>query len=259
QVVYTKSYSILDRRRFLEIISKKYFSSIIRPGEKIDEKTLPRQDKLFKDITDIGWSLRGRTDINLQKSFLKQHNDIEKEKFFDSEKFYDLKQVKKEIRMKTEELNRILGDREYFRYSLKFRGLLLFLILSVSSKKSKTDKLLFSNVLSNPSIVKFAPFLEYLDKFEELGFKGKEWSVTIAEELRNQLHLDILDGNFLLERATERYYKEFQKFFYDLEISSLYLSIIKDYEKNIVSFLKNSIRNKQLVFNFSLRDFDFSI
>ena len=49
-------------------------------------------------------------------------------------------------------------------------------------------------------------------QFEELGFKGKELIVTIAEELRNQLHLDIPDGAFLLERAIERYYKEFEKY-----------------------------------------------
>ena len=259
QLVYTKSYSILERRRFLDITSKKYTSFLYRPGKKIDEKTMPKQHKLWKDITDIGWSLRGRTGINLQKSFLKQNNGIEKEKFFDSEKFYDLKQVKKDIRIKAEELNRIMNDRENFSYSLKFRGLLLFLILSVSSKKSRTDKLLFSNVLSNPSIVKIAPFLKYLNEFEELGFKGKELIVTIAEELRNQLHLDIPDGNFLLERTIERYYKEFQKYFLFIEAPSLYLSIIKDFEKNIVSLLKNSIKNKQLVLSFSLKDFDFSL
>lgn len=255
--VYTKSYSLLERRKFLDIASKKYISFQFRPGEKIDEKSLPKQHKLFKDITDIGWSLRGRTAINLQESYLKQKNDIEK--VFDSEKFYDLQQVKKEIRNKTDEFNKIMCDRQNFSYSLNFRGLLLFLNLYGSAGKSKSNRLLFRNVLSNPSIVKIAPFLKYLNEFEELGFKGKELSVTIAEELRHQLHLDIPDGNFLLERATERYYKEFQKYFLFIETPSSYLSLIKDYEKKIISLLKDSIKLKQIVFGFSLKDFDFSI
>ena len=53
----------------------------------------------------------------------------------------------------------------------------------VQLEKSKSNKLLFDKVLSNPSIVKIASFLKYLNQFEELGFKGKEWIVTIAEEL----------------------------------------------------------------------------
>lgn len=254
QFVYTKSYSILERRRFLDITSKKYISFLYTPGEKIDEKTLPRQHKLLKDICDIGWSLRdGSTDKNIQESFLEQNNDIEKEKFFDSERFYDLEQVKREIRNKAEELNRIMGDSQNFSYSIKFRGLLLFLILYGSARKSKSNLLLFDSVLANPSIIKIAPFLKYLKQFEELGFKGKELIVTIAEELRNQLHLDIPDGNFLLERAIERYYKEFQKYIL-FKQSPAYLSLINDYQKNIISLLKDSIKYKQTVFGFSLKE-----
>ena len=192
-------------------------------------------------------------DKNIQESFLEQNNDIEKEKFFDSERFYDLEQVKREIRNKAEELNRIMGDSQNFSYSIKFRGLLLFLILYGSARKSKSNLLLFDSVLANPSIIKIAPFLKYLKQFEELGFKGKELIVTIAEELRNQLHLDIPDGNFLLERAIERYYKEFQKYIL-FKQSPAYLSLINDYQKNIISLLKDSIKYKQTVFGFSLKE-----
>ena len=154
-----------------------------------------------------------------------------------------------------DELNKVMNDRENFSYSLNFRGLLLFLILFGSSKKSKTDVLLFNNVLLNSSIVKIAPFLKNLKEFEELGFTGKELLVTIAEELRTQLHLDISDGAFLLERAIERYYKEFQKYTLFNKVPSSYVSIINDYEKNIICLIKDSIINKQTVFGFSLKEF----
>ena len=257
QYVYTKSYSILERRKFLNTISKKQISFQYTPGDAIEEDTLPKQHQLVKDMVDLGISLRGRTDINLHKSFLKQNKDTKKVNLPDNEKFYDLQEVKKTIRIKTDELNRIMGDRENFSYSLNFRGLLLFLILYGSIKKSKCNELLLNNVLSNPSIVKIAPFLKYLKELEEeLGFKGKELIVTIAEELRTQLHLDIPDGAFLLERAIERYYKEFQKYILFIELSPSHLSLIKEFEKIIISLLKGSIKNKQMVFGFSLKELD---
>ena len=52
--------------------------------------------------------------------------------------------------------------------------------------------------------------------------------------IRNQLHLDIPDGCFLLERAIERYYKEFQKHILFIQ-SSQYLSLINDYQQNMNS------------------------
>jgi hypothetical protein len=207
-------------------------------------------------MIDLGISPRGRTDINLHKSSLKQNNDTKKDNVPDNKKFYDLQEVKKTIWIKTDELNRIMGDRQNFSYSLNFRGLLLFLILYGSIKKSKSNELLLNNVLSNPSIVKIAPFLKYLKHLEELGFKGKELIVTIAEELRTQLHLDIPDGAFLLERAIERYYKEFQKYILFIELSPSHLSLIKEFEKIIISLLKGSVKNKQMVFNFSLKELD---
>ena len=256
QYVYTKSYSMLERRKFLNTISKKQISFQYTPGEAIEEDTLPKQHQLLKDIVDIGISLRGRTDINLHKSFVKQNIDTKKGNLPNNKKFYDLQEVKKTIRKKTDELNRIMGDRENFSYSLNFRGLLLFLILYGSIRKSKSNELLFNNVLSNPSIVKIAPFLKYLKQLEELGFKGKELIVTIAEELRTQLHLDIPDGAFLLERAIERYYKEFQKYILFIKFSPSHLSLIKEFEQIIISLLKSSIKNKQMVFGFSLKELD---
>ncbi len=63
-----------------------------------------------------------------------------------------------------------MGDRENFSYKLTFRGLLLFLILYGSTKKTKSDQLLFDNVLSNPSIVKIAPFLKCLKAIRRFRF-----------------------------------------------------------------------------------------
>jgi len=212
---------------------------------------LPRTHQLLKEILDMGESFSINHDTYLQEWFLKQYGDSINENSSNNKNFSEEQDDMKILREKTDKLNRIVRDSQYFSYTLNFKGLLLFLILYGSIKKSKSEKLLFDKVLSNPSIVKIAPFLRYLNEFEELGFKGKELIVTIAEELRNQLHLDIPNGNFLLERAIERYYKEFQKYILPKQ-SPLYVSLINDYQKNMISLLKDFIKDKQPVFGFSL-------
>ena len=144
-----------------------------------------------------------------------------------------------------------MADREYFSYTLNFKGLLLFLILYGSINKNKSDERVFNNVLYNPSILKIAPFLKYLNDFEKFGFKGKELVVTIAEELRNQLHLDIRNGILLLERAIERYYKEVENYFKDHNIPK---NKINDYRKNMISILRDFNKDKEEFYSFVLKN-----
>ena len=66
---------------------------------------------------------------------------------------------------------------------------------------------------------------------------------------------------FFLPQAFDIFFDEggYKKYFLFVETPSSSISIIKDYEESIVNLLKYSMRNKQLVFGFSLKDFDFSI
>ena len=133
--------------------------------------------------------------------------------------------------------------------------------------------MVFNNVLSNPAVVKIASFLENLNEFDRFGFKGKELVVTIAEELRNQLHLDIKNGTILLERAIERYYKEVEEYFkeYDkyfkrLELVKLSVSSddlanynllqnkLNDYRKNMITVLRDFIKYKEKFYSFILNE-----
>jgi hypothetical protein len=120
-------------------------------------------------------------------------------------------------------------------------------------------------------VVEIAPFLKYLNEFEKFGFKGKELAVTIAEELRNQLHLDNKNGIILLERAIERYYKEveeyfkeYEKYFKKLELVKLSVTSedvenynrlqnkIKDYRKIMITILRSFIKRKEDFYSFML-------
>ena len=113
-----------------------------------------------------------------------------------------------------------------------------------------------------------APFLKSLDVFEKFGFKGKELAITIAMELKSQLHLDIGNGVILLERATERYYKEVETYFDDLQLVKLSAkpeelekyNILQNeldiYRKNMITILRGFINYKEDFFRFILKEAD---
>ncbi len=268
--VYSKSYTSLERRQFLNTTTEKQISFHYIPGQ-ISENILPRTHQLLKELMDMGESFSIDHDTYLQKWFSNQYGDSKNENLPNKEKSSNKKDDMKIIREKTDELNRIMGDREYFSYRLNFKGLLLFLILYGSLKKTEIDEIVFNKVLLNPSVVEIAPFLQYLNEFEKFGFKGKELIVTIAEELRNQLHLDIKNGTILLERVIERYYKEveeyfkeYEKFFKslqfvkhsvsqeDLENYHALQNKIKDYRKNMINILRDFSKRKEDFYSFML-------
>ena len=115
---------------------------------------------------------------------------------------------------------------------------------------------------SNPNIIKIAPFLKSLNVFEKFGFKGKELAITIAKELRSQLHLDTRNGVILLERAIERYYKEVETYFDDLQLVKLSAkseelekyNILQNeldiYRNNMITILRDFIKYKERLFSF---------
>ena len=74
--------------------------------------------------------------INIYKNGIRNNMVFQKMKTSPNKKNFSNEQDDMKIlREKTDELNRIMRDREYFRYTLNFKGLLLFLILYSLIKK----------------------------------------------------------------------------------------------------------------------------
>jgi hypothetical protein len=102
-------------------------------------------------------------------------------------------------------------------------------------------------VIRNPYVVKEAPFLEHSDLLENSGFDVIGLLLQIGTELVDQLHIDTDNDRYLLRRATERYFAEFNRaFFYGLRgaVKKRYpmnMSYVK--EKSAVSTL-NEYRKK---------------
>lgn len=105
------------------------------------------------------------------------------------------------------------------RYSLSFRGFLLYLYNEF--KSSRRDIRRIHAVISNPIIISEAPFLLYWMDFEKAGFHVVDILLKISIELRSQLHIDGEYDNYLLRRTTERYFIEVSNYFYDLDITFL--------------------------------------
>lgn len=219
--VYSKSSTSVQRRQFLNLTYGKQITFIYNPGQKSENNendNFPKEHKLLEELCVISDSSSFEPQIYLQEWLSKLLTNSKVKNLTKKEKFANKQDYMKIYREKSNELDRLIGDREYFKYGLNFKGLLLFLILYGSIEKDRTDELLFNQVLSNPSLLRIAPFLKNLNEFEKAGFKGKELVVTIAEELKNQLYLAGTSGTILFERAIERYLKEFHEYFKEYEI-----------------------------------------
>jgi hypothetical protein len=261
--VYSNEYTSLEReslqrRQFLNVVN---YNQNSNPGQKYIEKIIQigKEASLIIDPNfDIKeWTIRLSAENRIENNLLTE----------DEKKLFE---ALKKIDDETDNLNKKITNRRYFKYSLNFRGLLLYLIL-INSEKLKfidRDNEIFNNVFSNPNIIKIAPFLKSLNVFEKFGFKGKELAITIAKELRSQLHLDTRNGVILLERAIERYYKEVETYFYDLQLVKLsakpeelekYNILQKEldyYRKNMITILRDFMNYKESFFRFVLKEAD---
>ena len=95
-------------------------------------------------------------------------------------------------------------------------------------------------------------------------------AITIAKELRNQLHIDIDNDTFLLQRFTERFYSEFEKaarYFRFLKLNSEHNEFhkyeilenpINTYLKKIIFLQIKFIENKEEIFRWMLKELHLS-
>jgi hypothetical protein len=176
-------------------------------------------------------------------------------------------------------------NRENWRYSLNLRGLLLYLFhesniiflknspiknLSIYDKRKydkrkRESKDRVREVISNPLIIKKAPFLSFWWYFGEAGFNVVDLLLDISREYINQLHIDAEHDNYLLRRITERFFIELENFFYRFSDPTFSAYFIKklgpeeydkildksnDYREIIISYQKDWIRKQQEVIDY---------
>jgi len=159
-------------------------------------------------------------------------------------------------------------ERKNWKYSLSFRGLLLY-IYNEYHADGKSDKRRIRSVIQNPLVVEEAPFLKYSDEFEKHGFDVIGLLKKISEELFSQLHITAEEDNYLLRRATERYSVEVENYFYRrIELASSFPYIqkemgseeykiisekINDYRQDIVKLRESWIVEQQKDISFLKR------
>jgi hypothetical protein len=179
------------------------------------------------------------------------------------------------------DIREMRDNRENWRYSLNLRGLLLYLfhesniiIFSNNSstknssiydqrkydKRKRKAKHRIREVISNPLIIKKAPFLNFWWYFEKAGFNVVYLLLDVSREYINQLHIDAEHDNYLLRRITERFFVELENIFYrfsDTAFSAYFikkigveeynkiLDKINEYREIIISCQKDWIRKQQ--------------
>lgn len=135
-------------------------------------------------------------------------------------KEYDDGKIGKD-KLKLEKKNLMKKEEYYFRkfrrdyrYYPNLRTLLLYLYYEYSSRSTtrKIDRI--HKVLSNPMVIRIAPFLEYWKDFEEYGFDiihtFSNLLMEISQEFRNQLHIKTENDTYLLKRITDRIFSEIE-------------------------------------------------
>ena len=133
------------------------------------------------------------------------------------------------------EIQEMKNDKRNWRYSLNFKGMLLYLLgeskIILSSPSSKKSKNRIKGVISNPLVTQeIVPFLKYWQYFfnEHYNFNVIDVLLKIAVELENQFYIDTKDDFYLLRRASERYFIELENYLYPILDSPLYYYDIKD-------------------------------
>jgi hypothetical protein len=143
------------------------------------------------------------------------------------------------------------SDRRRWKYSLNFRGFLLYLVGESRAKRQNNGRL--RKVISNRVILELVPFLQYWQDFEKSGFDVISTLMEIGMEFQNLLTYNI---EYLQRRVTERYFFAVDTYFGQLKrAGSFHIYIktvdrqtdlkVKDYRLKIYSML-NEWHNKEI-------------
>jgi hypothetical protein len=137
-----------------------------------------------------------------------------------------------------------------WKYSLNFRGFLLYLVGESRAKRQDNRRL--HKVISNPVILELAPFLQYWQDFEKSGFDVTGTLREIGMEFQNLLTYKI---DYLQRRVTERYFFAVDNYFGRLKRAGsfhIYIKIVdrqtdlkvKDYRLKMYSMLNEWHKNE---------------
>jgi hypothetical protein len=133
----------------------------------------------------------------------------------------------------------ITGDDDFeprrWKYTLNFRGFLLYLVGESRSKRQDNRRL--RKVISNNHVIlELAPFLQYWQDFEKSGFDVTGTLREIGMEFQNLLIYNI---EYLQRRVTERYFFAVDTYFGRLGRADLFHIYIKNVDRQTHQKLKD--------------------
>jgi hypothetical protein len=114
-----------------------------------------------------------------------------------------------------------------WKYSLNFRGFLLYLVGEARAKRQDNRKL--RKVISNPAVLELAPFLQYWQDFERSKFDVFGTLREIGIEFQNLLTIHSIE--YLQRRVTERYFFAVDNYFGQLRRAIFFHIYIKTVDR----------------------------
>jgi hypothetical protein len=123
----------------------------------------------------------------------------------------------------SQECMKIINNSRYWKYGLNLRGFILYLVGESKIKSTNMESEQFDRIrtiLSNPEILKIAPFLEYWDTFEQVGFDAVNTLKNIVRDFGNYLYLKDLKDEDLIYMITQRYSDALEQYLSSIQMFS---------------------------------------
>jgi hypothetical protein len=141
-------------------------------------------------------------DVSISEKAKKEINRIKKEKSQENTELTEL-----DLYYLSEVVS-IRNNTKNWRYNLNLRGLICYL-----NNKKNINEVIILKILTNPILLKHAPFLYNCQFFKDLGFPLLIKMINIAKDYSNIKDSEYYDDLKLKQSITDRYLDEFSNFY----------------------------------------------
>lgn len=123
---------------------------------------------------------------------------------------------------------KIINNSTHWKYNLNFRSFVLFLAgeSKIESSDVRSEQRI-RDVISNPTTFTIAPFLDYWDKFEQIGFDVLNTLKNIGKDFESHIYLKDFTEEDLVYMITERYSDLLEQYLTSVRMYSFPANITK--------------------------------
>lgn len=190
---------VIDRTK---ILGDNYKEAIIIEANLIKKKNNKSEIAFYSENKELTMNIRYRLlDVSLSDETEKEINRIKTEKRNENPELTEL-----DLDFLPEVVS-IRNNTKNWLYSLNLKGLIYYL----NYNKNKEPTIL--KILTNPNLLKHAPFLYNCQFFKDLGFPLVRKMIDIAKDYPNVKHSGYYNDKKLKQSITDRYLDEISNYY----------------------------------------------